>query len=140
MKRIYQLPQVTDLNEIRYLPRLAIKRFLWRSIEYNETLFGCLYRFIFGLICLYSIFLFMHDIIVRRNEYFLEFTEKYRGYIQNKIHPVNVTVHFIDYRPDTNKLAFKIEIFLCFIWTIELFLRILSAPNFYLCIRSIFFW
>ncbi len=109
-------------------------------MEYNESLFGPLYRFIFGLICLCSIFLFMYEIIVTRNEYFLEFIEKYRGYIQNKIHPVNVTVHFIDYRPDTKRLAFSIEILFIFIWTIELFLRIYSAPNLYLCIKSIFFW
>jgi hypothetical protein len=82
----------------------------------------------------------MYEIIVTRNEYFLEFIEKYRGYIQNKIHPVNVTVHFIDYRPDTKRLAFSIEILFIFLWTIELFLRIFSAPNLYICIKSIFFW
>lgn len=82
----------------------------------------------------------MYEIIITRNENFLEFIEKYRGYIQNKIHPVNVTVHFIDYRPDIKRLAFKIEILFIFLWTIELFLRIYSVPSFYLCIKSIFFW
>jgi hypothetical protein len=109
-------------------------------MEYNETLVGPLYRFIFGLICIYSIFLFMYEIIASRNEYFLEFIEKYRGYIQNMIHPVNLTVHFIDYRPDIKRLSYSIEILFIFLWTIELFLRIFSAPTLYLCIKSIFFW
>ncbi len=82
----------------------------------------------------------MYEIIVTRNEYFLEFTEKYRGYIQNNIHPVNVTVHFIDYRPDTRRLAFTIEILFIFLWTLELFLRIFSAPSLYHCTKSVFFW
>jgi hypothetical protein len=140
LKKAYNLPQLTDSTEIRYLPRSSIKRFLWRAMEYNESLLGPLYRFIFGLICLCSIFIFMYEIIVTRNEYFLEFIEKYRGYIQNKIHPVNVTVHFIDYRPDTKRLAFTIEILFIFVWTFELFLRIFSAPSLYHCIKSIFFW
>ncbi len=109
-------------------------------MEYNETLFGPLYRFSFGLICLCSIFLFMYEIIVTRNEYFIEFIEKYRGYIQNSIHPVNITVHFIDYRPDIKRLTYSIEILFISLWTIELILRIFSAPNIYFCIKSIFFW
>ena len=82
----------------------------------------------------------MYDLVVRRNEYFFELTEKYHGYLHNEIHRVNVTVHLIDYRPDTKCLAFNIEIIFCFLWTMELFLRMLSAPNLPLCIRSIFFW
>jgi hypothetical protein len=109
-------------------------------MEYNETLFGPLYHFIFGLICICSIFLFMYEIIITRNVYFIEFIEKYRGYVQNQIHPVNVTVHFIDYRPDTKRLAFSLEIIFIFLWIIELSLRLYSAPNLYLCIKSIFFW
>ncbi|CAF3371680.1 unnamed protein product, partial [Rotaria sp. Silwood2] len=140
LKETYDIPQISDTTEIRYLPRSSIKKILWRSMEYNETLFGPLYRFIFGLICICSIFLFMYEIVVTRNENFLEFIEKYRGYFQNIIHPVNVTVHVIDYRPHIKCLAFSIEIIFIFLWTIELFLRIFSAPSLYLCIKSIFFW
>ncbi|CAF3819351.1 unnamed protein product [Rotaria sordida] len=140
LKETYDIPQISDTTEIRYLPRSSIKKILWRSIEYNETLFGPLYRFIFGLICICSIFLFMYEIIVTRNENFLEFIEKYRGYFQNIIHPVNITVHVIDYRPDIKRLAFSIEIIFIFLWTLELFLHIFSAPNLYLCIKSMYFW
>ena len=82
----------------------------------------------------------MYEIIITRNEYFLEFIEKYRGYIQNSIHPVNITVHFIDYRPDIKRLTFSIEILFIFLWIIELFIRIFSAPNFYFCFKSFLFW
>ncbi|CAF1075194.1 unnamed protein product [Adineta steineri] len=140
LKLTYDIPQISDTTEIRYLPRSSIKKLLWRSMEYNETFYGPLYRFIFGIICLCSIFSLMYDIIITRNKYFLEFIEKYRGYIQNSIHPVNITVQFIDYRPDIKSLTYTIEIIFLFLWFIELFLRIYSTPNLYLCIKSIFFW
>ncbi|CAF3405973.1 unnamed protein product [Rotaria socialis] len=140
LKSVYDIPQTADTNEIRYLPQSPLKTYLWRSIEYNETLFGPMYRFIFGLICICSIFIYMYELVVTRNENFLEFTEKYSGYFQNRIHSVNVTVRFIDYRPDTHRLTFSIEILFIFLWTIELLMYLLSAPSVYFCIKSIFFW
>ncbi|CAF2066459.1 unnamed protein product [Rotaria magnacalcarata] len=140
LKFVYDIPQTSDTTEIRYLPQSPLKTYIWRSIEYNETLFGPMYRFIFGLICICSIFIYMYELVVTRNENFLEFTEKYSGYFQNRIHSVNVTVRFIDYRPDTYRLAFSIEILFVFLWTIELLMYLLSAPSVYFCIKSIFFW
>ena len=122
------------------MPRSLIKKYIWRSIEYNETLFGLSYRLFFGLICLCSIFLFMYEIVITRNEHFLEFFEKYLVFIENTMNPVNVTIHFIDYRPDITDLAFSIEILFIFLWVFELFLQLFSSPNLYFCIKSIFFW
>lgn len=131
---------MSDTTEVRYLPRWSSRKLLWRSMEYNETFFGPLYRFCCGLVSLGSILLFMHGIIITRNIYFLEFIEQYRGYIQNSIDPVNITVQFIDYRPDITQWTFAVEIVFIAVWTVELSLRMFSAPFCRLYIKSIFFW
>lgn len=140
LKAMYDIPETLDIVEVRYLPRSSLKKLFWRSMEYNETLLGPFYRFIYGLICICAIFLFMYEIVITRNEKFLEFNEKYLGYSQNTFRSINATVRLIDYRPDTKRLTFSMEILFIFLWTIELFAQILSAPSLYLCIKSVFFW
>ncbi|CAF0867992.1 unnamed protein product [Adineta ricciae] len=140
LKRIYDIPQLYETMEIRYLSQPGKKRFLWRAIEYNETLFGPFYRFFYGSVCLISIFLFLYEIIITRNEHFIAFTERYRGYVQNSIHPVNITVQFIDYRPQMTSWRFRSEILFSSLWTLELLVRVYSAPNIRFYIKSALFW
>lgn len=120
-----------DTQEIRYLPNSAEKRAVWRAIEYNETIFGPIYRFFYALISIVSIYLFVFDVTVTRNQNFIEF---------NSVQSNNNTVRLIDYRPDVNLLAFHLEIVFVAFWIVELFVRVISAPNFHLSISTMFFW
>jgi hypothetical protein len=140
LKKSMDIPALSHTIEIRYLPSSCLRRFLWRSLEYNETFAGSLYRLIYGSICIYSIFLFMSDIIFARNEHFLQFHEQYRSFTTNASRLLNITVQSIDYRPDITRVSFSIEILFILLWVIESFLRLMSAPSVYLCISSTFFW
>ena len=140
LKQRHDIVTFSDAVEIRSLPSSSWKRLIWRSMEYKETFFGQLYRFIYGLITICSIYLLMYTLVVTRDEHFLEFVEQYRSYQTDRISLVNVTVQLIDYRPDLRQISFSIEMIFLLLWMIEFIVHLLSAPSLIYVIQSLFFW
>lgn len=111
--------------EIRYLPSSKIKRWIYRSIEYNETIYGHFYRFLFGSISICSVFLFIFNVTISRNENFIDFEQ---------------VQMMIDYRPSLHDWRFILECHLIFLWFIELIIRTVSTPSIRHLIKSFYFW
>ncbi|CAF0740988.1 unnamed protein product [Didymodactylos carnosus] len=147
MLTLHDIPETIETVEVRYLPTVQSKCLIWRAMEYNETVYGTLYHFIFGSICLTSIWLFLNEIMHNRSSDYVSYMLRYRGGM-NATMEMFVNVSYIDYRPITkwsNKkdgisLFFYLEIMFAILWTVELTLRWIAAPTYRLVINTPLFW